>query len=108
MSDNLDQLDYLLGRELETINAAASLGTQIAHRDGGVPSVSIQVDRLDEQGVGSLMAFFELACGVSALMLEVNPFDQPGVEDYKRNLFGLLGKPGFEEIGERIRKELTE
>lgn len=101
--DNLDQLGYLEGRPIQDINHAAMVATQVAHFDGDVPSMSLTVPSLDEYGLGALFAFYETACAVSGIMLGVNPFDQPGVEAYKKNLFGLLGKPGFEEIGNRLK-----
>ena len=91
---NLDGLNYLAGKELSYVEEMACLGTIQAHSDGGVPVLTIDCGELDEQKVGELFYFFELSCGVSAYMLGVNPFNQPGVEDYKRNMFRLLGKPG--------------
>ena len=91
---NLDGLNYLAGKELSYVEEMACLGTIQAHTDGGVPVITIDCGELDEQKVGELFYFFELSCGVSAYMLGVNPFNQPGVEDYKRNMFRLLGKPG--------------
>ena len=92
---NLDGLNYLAGRSLTQINDCAARGTVQAHVDGGVPVVELNIDRLDEYTLGELIYFFEFACGVSGYTLGVNPFDQPGVEAYKRNMFHLLGKPGF-------------
>ena len=91
---NLDGLNYLAGKELSYVEEMACLGNIQAHTDGGVPVITIDCGELDEQKVGELFYFFELSCGVSAYMLGVNPFNQPGVEDYKRNMFQLLGKPG--------------
>ncbi|MFW7379600.1 MAG: glucose-6-phosphate isomerase [Oligoflexus sp.] len=105
-TDNLDQLSYLEGRPIQDINHAAMVATQVAHFDGGVPSISLTVPRLDEYGLGALFAFFETACAVSGIMLGINPFDQPGVEAYKKNLFGLLGKPGYEDIGNRLKSRI--
>ncbi len=93
---NLDGINYLLGKTLNEINHNAELGTMIAHRGGGVPVLKIQVPRVDEYVLGQLIYFFEFACGVSGYTLGVNPFDQPGVEAYKKNMFILLGKPGYE------------
>ena len=93
---NLDGINYLLGKSLNEINHNAELGTMIAHRGGGVPVLKIQVPRVDEYVLGQLIYFFEFACGVSGYTLGVNPFDQPGVEAYKKNMFILLGKPGYE------------
>ncbi len=102
VADNLDQLDYLVGHSLDDINAAAEKGTKIAHHDGGVPCLELKVRSFDERGLGALFAFFEASCAVSGALLHVNPFDQPGVETYKNNLFGLLGKPGFEDLGQQL------
>jgi glucose-6-phosphate isomerase len=103
---DLDGLAYLEQRFVGEINAAALLGTKVAHADGGVPCLSVTIPRLDEHNLGALFAFFETACGVSGAVLGVNPYDQPGVEAYKKNLFGLLGKPGFEDLGAALRKRL--
>lgn len=105
-SDNLDELGYLESRSIEEVNKAAMLATKVAHYDGGVPCITLTASELNEKAIGSLFAFFETACTVSGLLLGVNPFDQPGVEAYKKNLFGLLGKPGFEELGSQLRKRL--
>ncbi|MBP5547582.1 MAG: glucose-6-phosphate isomerase [Bacteroidales bacterium] len=93
---NLDGINYLVGKTLNEINHNAELGTMIAHRNGGVPVIKIDVPRIDEYVLGQLIYFFEFACGVSGYTLGVNPFDQPGVEAYKKNMFILLGKPGYE------------
>ncbi len=103
---DLDGLAYLEQRFVGEINDAALLGTKLAHADGGVPALSLSIPRLDEQALGGLFAFFESACGISGALLGVNPYDQPGVEAYKKNLFGLLGKPGFEALGQELRKRL--
>ena len=84
----------------------AELGTILAHIDGGVPNIVIEIPRLNAYWVGYLMYFFEKACALSGYTLGVNPFDQPGVEAYKKNMFALLGKPGFEAQGEQLRKRL--
>ncbi len=94
--ENLDNLNYLSGKRIDYINKNAELGTTLAHVSGGVPNIKIEIPELNEYYIGELIYFFEKACGISAYMLDVNPFDQPGVEDYKRNMFALLGKPGFE------------
>ena len=93
-SDNSDGLDYLCGKSLTEINRCAERGTMMAHHDGGVPVIEVGVDKIDESSLGELIYFFEYACGISGYMLGVNPFNQPGVEAYKRNMFKLLGKPG--------------
>lgn len=92
---NLDGINYLLGKSLTEINHNAELGTILAHVDGGVPVLRIEVPKIDEYVLGQLIYFFEFACGISGYMLGVNPFDQPGVEAYKKNMFRLLGKPGY-------------
>jgi len=102
-ADNLDGINYLAGRRIDEVNKMAELGTRIAHVDGGVPNILIEIDRLDEHSLGRLIYFFEKACGVSGYMLGVNPFNQPGVEDYKRNMFALLEKPGYEKETEAIK-----
>ena len=91
---NLDGLDYLVGKHVEHCNKMAQLGTRMAHIDGGVPNIDIRIDRLDEYNLGQLFYFFEKVCGISAYVLGVNPFNQPGVEAYKKNMFKLLEKPG--------------
>lgn len=93
---NLDGINYLLGKSLTEINRNAELGTILAHVDGGVPVLRIEIPQVDEYVLGQLIYFFEFACGVSGYTLKVNPFDQPGVEAYKKNMFRLLGKPGYE------------
>ena len=105
-AENLDELGYLEDRFIGDINVAASQATKVAHYEGGVPCLEIKVKSLDERNLGGLIAFFETACAVSAAMLGLNPFDQPGVEAYKKNLFGLLGKPGFEQLGADLRRRL--
>ena len=104
---NLDQLNYLSGRNVEYCNAMAQLGTKLAHIDGGVPQLEVKVEQIDEYNLGCLFYFFEFACGVSAYTLGVNPFDQPGVEAYKKNMFALLDKPGYEEQSAAIRARLA-
>lgn len=96
-AQNLDGINYLVGKSLTEINHNAELGTILAHVDGGVPVLRIEVPTVDEYVLGQLIYFFEFACGVSGYMLGVNPFDQPGVEAYKKNMFRLLGKPGYEK-----------
>jgi len=103
---NLDELNYIAGKRLSEINKMAELGTQIAHVEGGVPNIGISIEKLDEENLGELIYFFEKACGVSGYLLGVNPFDQPGVEAYKNNMFALLGKPGYEKESKEIKKKL--
>lgn len=103
---NLDGLNFLMGKDLKFVCEQAMLGTRLAHVDGGVPNLVIQVEAVDAYHVGQLIYFFELACGLSGYLLGVNPFDQPGVEAYKRNMFGLLGKPGYEALGAQLNGRL--
>ena len=105
--ENLDGLNFLAGKRIDEVNKMAELGTQIAHVDGGVPNIRISIDKLDEYNLGQLIYFFEKACGVSGLILGVNPFNQPGVEDYKRNMFALLDKPGYEAESKAIKARLA-
>ena len=93
--DNLDGLNYLADKTVNYVNNKAMLGTIQAHVDGGVPNILIKIDRLDEETIGHLIYFFEKACAMSGILLGVNPFNQPGVEKYKSNMFKLLGKPGY-------------
>ena len=104
--EDADGLNFLAGKRLSEINRTAELGVALAHTDGGVPNLRIELPRLDARNVGRLIYFFEKACGISGYLLGVNPFDQPGVEAYKKNMFALLGKPGYEEEAERLRKRL--
>ncbi|MDE7181155.1 MAG: glucose-6-phosphate isomerase [Muribaculaceae bacterium] len=93
--DNLDGINYLAGKRIDEVNKMAELGTQMAHVDGGVPNMRIEIEALNEHTLGGLIYFFEKACGISGYMLGVNPFNQPGVEAYKKNMFKLLKKPGY-------------
>ncbi|MBP3838472.1 MAG: glucose-6-phosphate isomerase [Prevotella sp.] len=110
--ENLDGLNFLAGRRIDEVNKMAELGTRLAHIDGGVPNIRISIPALNEFYIGQLVYFFELACGISGCMLGVNPFNQPGVEAYKNNMFALLQKPGYEQesaaIKERLEKEKQE
>ena len=103
---NLDQLNFLTGQHVEHCNAMAALGTKLAHIDGGVPQLELAIEKIDERSLGELFYFFEAACGISAYQLGVNPFNQPGVEAYKKNMFALLRKPGYEAATEEILKRL--
>ncbi len=103
---NLDGLNYLTGKTIDYVNKQAFLGTLIAHKEGGVPNIIIDLDEISAYSFGKLVYFFELACGVSGYVLDVNPFDQPGVEDYKKNMFALLEKPGYEELTKNIKKKI--
>ena len=106
--EDLDQLNYLAGRRLHEINRQAYLGTALAHEDGGVPSLTVELEHLDAENLGRLVYFFEFACAFSGYLLGVNPFDQPGVEAYKRNMFALLGKKGYEQEGVALRARLEQ
>ena len=105
---NLDCLNYLAGQHVEHCNAMAQLGTKLAHIDGGVPQMEVSVEKIDEFNLGSIFFFFEFACGISAYTLGINPFNQPGVEAYKKNMFALLRKPGYEEQTAAILKRIGE
>ena len=105
-AENLDGLNYLAGKRISEVNRMAELGVQLAHVDGGVPNIRIELPRIDAYTVGALLYFFEKACGISGYLLGVNPFDQPGVEAYKKNMFALLEKPGYEEATKAIRERL--
>ncbi len=103
---DLDGLNYLAGKSVDFINKSAMNGTILAHTDGNVPNLLVQIPEQNEFYLGELFYFFEFACGISGYLLGVNPFDQPGVESYKRNMFALLGKPGFEKEREELLKRL--
>lgn len=105
-ADNLDGLNYLAGRRVDEINKMAELGTRLAHASGGVPNIRVSIPRLTADHLGGLLYFFEAACGISGYLSGVNPFDQPGVEAYKSNMFALLDKPGFEAESRAIRAQL--
>ena len=105
-AENLDGLNYLAGKRISEVNRMAELGVQMAHLDGGVPNLRVEIPAIDEHAIGSLLYFFEKACGISGYLLGVNPFDQPGVEDYKKNMFALLEKPGYEEATKAIKARL--
>jgi len=103
---NLDGLNFLAGKRVDAVNKMAELGTQIAHVDGNVPNLKIEIPALNEYYIGQLLFMFEKACGISGYVLGVNPFDQPGVEAYKKNMFALLEKPGYEKETEAIKARL--
>ena len=105
-TDDADGLNYLAGKRIHEVNQMAAIGTALAHNDGGVPVITITLPVLDEYSLGVLIYFFEFACGISGYMLDVNPFDQPGVEAYKNNMFALLGKAGYEEQQKEILKKI--
>lgn len=105
--ENLDGLNFLAGKRVDEVNKMAELGTRLAHVDGGVPNIRISVPKLDEYYIGQLIYFFEIACGISGNVLGVNPFNQPGVEAYKKNMFALLDKPGYETESKAIKERLA-
>ncbi|HEY3328648.1 MAG TPA: glucose-6-phosphate isomerase [Capsulimonadaceae bacterium] len=104
---DLDELTYLEGKGLDFVNDAAYRGTALAHRDGGVPNMTIHLSELSAYSIGALLYFYERACGISGYLLGVNPFDQPGVEAYKKNMFALLGKPGNEKSTAEVKARLA-
>ena len=105
--ENLDGLNFLEGKRVNEVNKMAELGTRLAHVDGGVPNLRLSVPQLNEYYVGQLIYFFEKACGISGLLENVNPFNQPGVEAYKKNMFALLNKPGYEAESKAIKERLA-
>ena len=105
--ENLDGLNFLAGKRVDEVNKMAELGTRLAHVDGGVPNLRISMPRLNERYLGQLIYFFEIGCGISGNVLGVNPFNQPGVEAYKKNMFALLDKPGYEEDSKAIKERLA-
>ena len=105
-NENLDGLNFLAGKRIDFVNKMAELGTQIAHIDGGVPNLQIELPKLNAYYIGQLLYFFEKGCGISGYILDVNPFDQPGVEAYKKNMFALLDKPGYEAESKAIKERL--
>jgi glucose-6-phosphate isomerase len=106
--ENLDGLNFLAGKRVDEVNKMAELGTRLAHVDGGVPNIRISVPELNEYYIGQLIYFFEIACGISGNVLGVNPFNQPGVEAYKKNMFALLDKPGYEADSKAIKERLAQ
>ena len=104
--NNLDQLNYLAHVDMDSVCKKAMQGTILAHVDGGVPNLVLEIEQMDAYHLGYVLYFFMFACGVSGYMLGVNPFNQPGVEDYKKNMFALLGKPGYAELSEQLKKRL--
>jgi glucose-6-phosphate isomerase len=102
----VDGLNFLSGMDLNDVNRTAMKGTLLAHIDGGVPNILIELEDRREFSLGYMIYFFELACAMSGYLLAVNPFDQPGVEAYKKNMFALLGKPGYESMRESLEARL--
>jgi glucose-6-phosphate isomerase len=107
-NENLDKLNFISGQEIHFVNQMAEIGTTLAHVDGQVPNFRISIPEVSEYYLGQLIYFYEFACALSGYVLGINPFDQPGVEAYKKNMFALLGKPGFEKETEEIRKRIKE
>ncbi|MCM1310555.1 MAG: glucose-6-phosphate isomerase [Bacteroides sp.] len=107
-AENLDGLNFISGQHVDHVNKMAELGTRLAHIDGGVPNLRISISEINEYNLGQLIYFFEIGCGISGYMLGVNPFNQPGVEAYKKNMFALLAKPGYEAETEAIRKRIEQ
>lgn len=105
-AENLDGLNFLAGKRVDEVNKMAELGTQLAHVDGGVPNLRIVIPALTEEAIGELIYFFEKGCGISGYLLGVNPFNQPGVEAYKKNMFALLNKPGYEAESKAIQERI--
>ena len=103
---NGDGLNFVAGKTVHYVNSKAFAGTVLAHTDGDVPNIVIEIDKQDEYTLGWMIYFFEKACGISGYILGVNPFDQPGVESYKKNMFALLGKPGYEAEKEALEARL--
>ena len=104
---DIDGLNFLAGKTVQYVNDSAFLGTVLAHTDGGVPNIILEFDAYDAYNFGYLVYFFEKACAISGYLLGVNPFNQPGVEAYKKNMFALLGKPGYEQETEEINKKIN-
>jgi glucose-6-phosphate isomerase len=105
-AENLDKLNYLEGKTMSFVNNKAFQGTLLAHVDGNVPNLVLNIPEMTPYYLGFLFYFFEKSCGISGYLLGVNPFDQPGVEAYKKNMFALLGKEGFEELGKALEGRL--
>ena len=105
-AENLDGLNFLTNQNMSVVNQKAFQGTVLAHTEGGVPNIVLEVDKLDEESFGEMVYFFEKACAISGYMLGVNPFNQPGVESYKKNMFALLGKPGYESEKEALEAKI--
>jgi glucose-6-phosphate isomerase len=103
---DIDGLGFLSGKSLYHVNKSAMQGTLLAHVDGGVPNIVLEIDRRDEKNLGAMIYFFELACALSGYLLGVNPFNQPGVEAYKNNMYALLGKPGFEDMKKALEDRI--
>jgi glucose-6-phosphate isomerase len=105
--ENIDGLNFLAGKTMDEVNKKAFQGTILAHIDGGVPNLLVELGELNEYNFGELIYFFEKACAISGLLMGVDPFDQPGVEAYKKNMFALLGKPGYEKEKNELEQRLS-
>ena len=105
--ENVDGLNFLSGKTMDFVNKKAFQGTVLAHNDGGVPNMVLDVEEMTETELGYLIYFFEKACAISGYLLGVNPFNQPGVESYKKNMFALLGKPGYEDQKAELEARLN-
>ncbi|HFP6890635.1 TPA: glucose-6-phosphate isomerase, partial [Enterococcus faecium] len=105
-AEDLDGLGYLQGKEVDFVNTKAFEGTLLAHTDGDVPNLLVKIPEMDAYTLGYTMYFFEIAVGISGYLNGINPFDQPGVEAYKKNMFALLGKPGFEDLAKELNERL--
>ena len=103
--EDLDSMNYIAGKRLSFVNHTAEKATILAHVDGGVPNIRLEIPRISPEVMGELIYFFEMACAISGYMLGVNPFNQPGVEAYKKNMFALLGKKGYEDRAAELRKK---
>ena len=104
---NVDKLNFLAGKDLDYVNHTAMLGTLFAHSDGNVPNIVLELEDRSEYSFGYLVYFFELACAISGYTLGVNPFNQPGVESYKKNMFALLGKEGYEDLAKELNDRIS-
>ena len=106
-AENIDGLNFLTDQNMSVVNRKAFEGTVLAHTEGGVPNIILELDKIDEENLGYMIYFFEKACAVSGYVMGVNPFNQPGVESYKKNMFALLGKPGYEGEKEALEARLS-
>lgn len=104
--EDMDGLNFVAGKTIDFVNKKAMEGTILAHREGGVPNIVLSVPKLDAKSIGELIYFFEMSCAIGGYLMGINPFDQPGVEAYKKNMFALLGKPGYEELKDELLKKL--
>ena len=104
--EDMDGLNFVAGKTIDFVNKKAMEGTILAHREGGVPNIVLSVPKLDARSIGELIYFFEMSCAIGGYLMGINPFDQPGVEAYKKNMFALLGKPGYEELKDELLKKL--